>query len=68
MLGVSATTVYNSLGKWPHLRTTAKGVVRFREAHVEEILESMTVRPEPPSTRQPRSIGTQAERRRFRGL
>ena len=66
MLGISATTVYNSLWKWPHLRTTAKGVVRFREAHVETILESMTVLPKPPSIRP--NVGTQASRRRHRTL
>jgi predicted DNA-binding transcriptional regulator AlpA len=60
MLGISATTVYNSLWKWPHLRTTAKGVVRFREAHVEEILELMTVRPKPPEPRHIIKIGTRA--------
>jgi len=67
MLGISATTVYNSLWKWPHLRTTAKGVVRFREAHVEEILESMTKRPTPPEQAPVRpNVGTQASRRRHR--
>ncbi|MCU1522565.1 MAG: hypothetical protein JWN19_2950 [Arthrobacter sp.] len=66
MLGISATTVYNRLGQWPHLRTTAKGVVRFREAHVEEILELMTVLPKPPSVRP--DVGTQASRRRRRLL
>ena len=66
MLAISATTVYGSLWKWPHLRTTAKGVVSFGEAHVEEILEAMTVRPKPPSVRP--NVGTQASRRRHRVL
>jgi len=66
MLGISATTVYGSLWKWPHLRTTAKGTIRFREAQVEEILESLTVRPKPPSIRP--NVGTQASRRRHRRL
>jgi predicted DNA-binding transcriptional regulator AlpA len=66
MHGISATTVYGSLWKWPHLRTKAKGVVRFREAHVAEILESMTARPKPPSVRP--NVGTQASRRRHRLL
>ena len=70
MLGISATTVYYSLWKWPHLRTTAKGVVRFREVHVEEILESMTKRPKPPKEKKPirLDVGTQASRRRRRML
>jgi predicted DNA-binding transcriptional regulator AlpA len=66
MLGISATTVYSSLWKWPHLRTTAKGIIRFREAQVEAILESMTVLPSPPSARP--AVGTQASRRRHRRL
>jgi predicted DNA-binding transcriptional regulator AlpA len=60
-LGISPTSVYNRLHEWPHLRTTAKGIIRFREEHVEQILESMTRKPAPPSVRP--NVGTRANRR-----
>jgi len=59
-LDISTTTVYNRLHEWPHMRTTAKGIIRFREAHVEQILESMTKRPAPPTVRP--NVGTRARR------
>jgi predicted DNA-binding transcriptional regulator AlpA len=61
-LGISPTSVYNRLQEWPHMRTTAKGIIRFREAHVEQILESMTKKPAPPSIRP--NVGTRANRRK----
>ena len=61
-LGISPTSVYNRLHEWPHMRTTAKGIIRFREEHVEQILESMTKRPAPPVTRP--NVGTRANRSR----
>jgi len=62
-LGISPTSVYNRLHEWPHMRTTAKGIIRFREAHVEQILESMTKRPAPPEQKPVRpNVGTRANR------
>jgi predicted DNA-binding transcriptional regulator AlpA len=65
-LGISPTTVYNRLHEWPHLRTTAKGIIRFREQHVEQILESMTQtpQPKPAGPRENRGIGTRAKRKK----
>jgi excisionase family DNA binding protein len=69
LLRVSATTVYNRLHAWPHMRTTAGGVIRFRESQVEEIFELMTKRPvvvdEMARIRLRRQIGTMAQRRRY---
>jgi len=61
-LGISPTSVYNRLHEWPHMRTTAGGIIRFREAHVEQILDSMTKKPAPPVTRP--NVGTRARRNR----
>jgi hypothetical protein len=61
-LGISPTSVYNRLHEWPHLRTTAKGIIRFREEHVEQILEAMTRKPAPPTVRP--NVGTRARRTR----
>ena len=67
-LRVTPDYVYRSLKDWPHLQARERGVIRFREADVEVILESMTRRPQPASVRPQRSVGTQASRRRHRRL
>ena len=62
-LGISPTSVYNRLHEWPHMRTTAKGIIRFRESHVESILESMTRKPAPPEEKPVRpNVGTRAKK------
>ncbi|MDF9748680.1 hypothetical protein [Arthrobacter sp. ES3-54] len=62
MLQTTPTVIYNRLYEWPHMRTTANGIIRFRETHVEQILELMTKRPAPPVTRP--NVGTRARRNR----
>lgn len=63
-LKIRPTTVYAHLKDWPHMQTTAAGIIRFRETHVETILTLMTKQPtppEPPTTT--RNIGTNRSRR-----
>jgi len=64
ILKCSPAAIYASLHEWPHLRTAGRGIIRFREAHVEQILESMTKRPAPPEQKPVRpNVGTRANRR-----
>lgn len=68
-LRVTPDHVYRSLKDWSHLQTRERGIIRFREAHVEQILQSWTKLPTPPETPKPRrNVGTLAQRRRLRGL
>lgn len=62
MLGMSVTWAYQRAPQWPHLRMGTE--YRFTEAHIAEIVELLTVRPEQPSTPEPRRIGTRAQRAR----
>ena len=64
ILKCSPAAIYDRLHEWPHLRTPGRGIIRFREQHVEQILESMTQtpQPKPAGPRENRGIGTRARR------
>ncbi|WP_018776151.1 hypothetical protein [Arthrobacter sp. 131MFCol6.1] len=72
ILRIQPNTVYAKLHQWPHMRTSDKGAIRFRESQVEEIFELMTKRPvvvdEMALIRLRRQIGTRAQRRRYGGV